>query len=77
MLLLAEFALPLTVEEVTGWDAILPDRLTVAAAEAALMGRALPFAPVDLAMARPDLWPSAKAAERFLEERAKRDSIFL
>jgi hypothetical protein len=45
VLLLAEFALPLTVEEVTGWDAILPDRLTVAAAEAALMGRALPLAP--------------------------------
>jgi putative DNA primase/helicase len=69
--LLGNMALPLTVAEITGWEGLLPDRLTVATAEAALRGRALPLAPADMAAARPDLWPSAKAAERFFEERSK------
>jgi hypothetical protein len=67
VLLLAAMALPLTVAEVTTWEAILPDRLTVAAAEAALFLRAMPLAPADMAAARPDLWATAKAAERFIE----------
>jgi hypothetical protein len=71
LVLLNRLALPLTVAQVTTWDAILPDRLTTAAAEAALFERALPLAPADMAAARPDLWSSPKAAERFLEERAK------
>lgn len=50
-------------------SAALADRLALAAAEAALLGRALPLAPVDLARARLDLWATAKAAERFLEAR--------
>ena len=71
VLLLAELALPLTVDEVLTWDEVVPDRLTVAAAEAALMGRALPLAVADLAACRSDLWPSAKAAERFMEDRCR------
>src|SRR5688572_7104321 len=63
VVLLAALALPLTVAEAPTWDEILPDRLTVAAAEAALMGRALSLAPADLAKARPDLWKSVRAAE--------------
>jgi len=46
------------------------DRLTIAVAEAACSGRAMPLAPADLALARPDLWATAKAAERCLEARA-------
>jgi hypothetical protein len=67
--LLGNMALPLTVAEITTWEDLLPDRLTVAAAEAALAGRALPLAPADMAAARPDLWATTKAAERFLEGR--------
>jgi hypothetical protein len=52
-------------------DAIgAPDRLLVAVAEAARSGWAMPLAPADMATARPDLWPTAKAAERHLEARA-------
>jgi hypothetical protein len=52
-------------------DAINPsDRLTIAVSEAARSGRAMPLAPADMALARPDLWATAKAAERFLEARA-------
>jgi putative DNA primase/helicase len=65
--LLGELALPLTVANVEEWDEAQPDRLTVAAAEAVLAGGALPLAPLDLAMARSDLFPSAKAVERFFE----------
>ncbi len=61
--LFAELALPLAVAEVVTWEEAVPDRLAVAAAEAALTGTALPLAPADLAAARPDLWPSAKAVE--------------
>jgi hypothetical protein len=46
------------------------DRLAIAVAEAARSGRAMPLAPADMAIARPDLWATAKAAERFLEARA-------
>jgi hypothetical protein len=46
------------------------DRLIVAVAEAARSGRAMPLAAADMALARPDLWPTAKAAERHLEARA-------
>jgi hypothetical protein len=46
------------------------DRLTIAVVEAARGGRAMPLAPADMALARPDLWATAKAAERFLEARA-------
>lgn len=67
VVLLAGMALPLTVDEVMTWDAILPDRLTVAAAEAALFGRAMPLAPADMSEARRDLWETVKAAERFME----------
>jgi putative DNA primase/helicase len=69
--LLAALALPLTVAEVAGWDEVQPDRLTVAAAEAALTGRALPLAPADLAAARADLWPSANAADHDLKRGGK------
>jgi putative DNA primase/helicase len=69
--ILGNLALPLTVAEVTTWDELLPDRLMVAAAEAALTGKPLPLAPADMATARPDLWPTPKAAERFLEGRSK------
>src|SRR3954453_6079473 len=46
-----------------------PDRLIVAVTDAARSGRAMPLAPADMALARPDLWPTAKAAERHLEVR--------
>jgi hypothetical protein len=46
------------------------ERLAVAVAEAARSGRAMPLAPADMARARPDLWATAKAAERHLEARA-------
>lgn len=69
--ILGNMALPLTVAEVTTWEDVLPDRLTVAAAAAALTGKALPLAPADMALARPDLWATPKAAERFLEGRSK------
>jgi hypothetical protein len=68
---LAAMALPLTVQEVATWEDVQPDRLDVAMAEAALHGRALPLAPADLSAARPDLWETEKAVERFLEERRK------
>ena len=48
----------------------MTDRLIVAVAEAARSGRAMPLAPADMALARPDLWATAKAAERFLEAQA-------
>ena len=41
-----------------------PDRLTRAAAEAAMAGRALPLAPADLTRARPNLWPTEAWASR-------------
>ena len=66
---LAALALPVTVHEVATWEAVQPDRLEVAAAEAALNNRALPLAPADLQAARPDLWGTPKAAERDLERR--------
>ena len=69
--LLCSLALPVTVQEVQNWEEALPDRLMVAAAEAALTGRALPLAPADLATARPDLWATPKAAARFFEGRGK------
>lgn len=65
--LLGELALPLTVASVEEWDEAQPDRLTVAAAEAVLNGTAVPLAPLDLAMARSDLFPSARAAALFFE----------
>lgn len=46
-----------------------PDHLTIAVAEAVRNGRAMPLAPADMALARPDLWATAKAVERFLEVR--------
>jgi hypothetical protein len=46
------------------------DRLTIAVTDAARSGRAMPLAPADMVIARPDLWATAKAAERFLEARA-------
>ena len=66
---LAAMALPVTVHEVATWEAVQPDRLEVAAAEAALNNRALPLAPADLQAARPDLWGTPKAAERDLKRR--------
>ena len=69
--LLGELALPLTVASVEEWEDAQPDRLTVAAAEAVLNGTAVPFAPYDLAMARSDLFPSAKAVERFYEKQVQ------
>ncbi len=64
VVLVNDLALPLTVETVTPWEDACPDRLTVAAAEAALTGGALPLHPQDLATARPDLWRTPAAAER-------------
>lgn len=64
--LLARVALPLTVAEITTWDNLVPDRVMLAAAEAALTGRALPLAPLDMVTARPDLWGSETAAKRSL-----------
>jgi hypothetical protein len=49
----------------------VPDRLWVAAAEAALAGRALPLAPADLARARQDLWETEAAADVFLKRARK------
>lgn len=69
--LLGELALPLTVAEVTTWDETVPDRLTVAAAEAALMGRALPLAPADLARTRPEHWGSENAVTLDLKRARK------
>jgi hypothetical protein len=68
VLLLAELALPLTVETVVGWDEIQPNRLAVALAEAFLTGRALPLAPEDLSNVRKDLWETERAVEDFLGE---------
>ena len=71
MVVLAALALPLTVAEAPTWDEIQPDRLTVAAAEAALMGRALPLAPADMAQARPDRWRTEIAAQHDLKRARK------
>lgn len=67
--LMNELALPLTVAAVTTWDEVQPDRFTVAAAEAALTGKALPLAAADLAAVRPDLFETPKAVARYAEER--------
>lgn len=67
--LMAELALPLTVATVETWDEAQPDRFTVAAAEAALTGKALPLAAADLAAVRSDLFETAKAVTRYAEER--------
>jgi hypothetical protein len=67
--LMAELALPVTVAEVVQWDDAQPGRVLVAAAEAVIMRRALPLGAADLARARPDLWPSEKAAECDLARR--------
>lgn len=64
--LMAELALPVTMEEVAQWDDAQPGRVLVAAAEAVIMRRALPLGAADLARARPDLWTSEKAAEHDL-----------
>jgi hypothetical protein len=72
VLLLCPLALPLTVAEVKTWAEVLPDRLTVAAAEAALMERAMPFGAADMAAVRHDLWPTEKTAKRSREETAAR-----
>ena len=69
--ILGEMALPLTVHEVATWDDAVPNRLEVAAAEAALARRALPLAPADLARARPDLWVSPNAADLDLKRARK------
>lgn len=73
---LGELALPLTVDEVVDWTDAQPDRLTVAAAEAAIVGRALPLAPADLCLVRRDLWASVRAAELMLE-RAKTPHLLI
>ena len=75
--LLAALALPLTVERVTTWADLLPDRLAVAVAEAAISGRAMPLAPLDMVTARPDLWASETAAKRGLAEREAKGSELL
>ena len=62
--LLGRLPLPMTVEKIEEWDAVLPDRLTIAAADAALAGVACPFAPADMVKARPDLWATEGAAEQ-------------
>ncbi len=54
------------------WEDALPDRFLVAAAEAALAGRALSLAPADLVRTvRKDLFETAKAVSRYMEERGK------
>ena len=68
---ITDLALPTSVTEVETWDDAIPNRIFVAAAEAVLAGRALPWAPADLAAVRPDLWPTVKAAERFHERMGK------
>jgi hypothetical protein len=65
--ILAELALPLTVTVVDMWENAKPDRLMVAAAEAAIRGEALPLAPADLHYVRADLFPSERAARGTLE----------
>jgi hypothetical protein len=62
-----ELALPLTVQRVETWDEVQPDRIMVAAAEAALTGAALPLAVADLVAA--GVFETEKAAERYREER--------
>jgi hypothetical protein len=49
-------ALPLAVAVVEQWSDVQPDRLTVAMAEASLLGRVMPFAARDMHQVRPDLW---------------------
>ena len=71
IVVLAAMALPLIVERVADWGDYRPDAVTVAVAEAALFVRAMPRSPADMVTARPDLWKTAKAAERCLEDLAK------
>jgi len=69
--LMAELALPVTVDSVESWDEAQPDRVMVAGAEAWLAKRALPLAPDDIASARKDLFRTGKAFSRYIEARGK------
>jgi hypothetical protein len=69
--LYGEVALPVTVNEVVTWDDARPSRLAVAAAEAALMHRALPLVPADLSAACPRLWKTPGAVESDLKRTAR------
>jgi hypothetical protein len=77
VVVLAALALPLTVAEAPTWEEIQPDRLTVAAAEASLMGRALPLAPADIATARNDLWRTENAAKLDLKRAFERGQTLI
>lgn len=66
VLLLGNLPLPLSITQAITWAEAQPSRLKVAAAEAAMRGKALPLGAADLAAVRPDLWPTPKAAEHEL-----------
>ncbi|KAA2211424.1 hypothetical protein [Teichococcus oryzae] len=68
VVVLAALALPVTVAEALTWADYLPDRVTTAAAEAAVFGQALPLAPVDMVTARRDLWTAESTAKRDLAD---------
>ena len=69
--LLVELALQTTVDEVVHWEVARPDRLILAAAQAALAGRPLLLSPEGLHACRSDLWGTVTAARRDLEERSR------
>jgi hypothetical protein len=71
--ILAELALPITVDEVVHWDVVRPNRLVLAAAQAALARQPLLLSPEGLHACRSDLWGTVTSARRDLEERARDD----
>jgi hypothetical protein len=60
VLVLTNVVLPLTVHQLSTWDALIPDRFT----RAAWRGPAVPASYGELARVFPDLWPSAGAVEQ-------------
>jgi hypothetical protein len=59
----------LTVDRLVTWDALMPDRLEQAVLR---LGRVLPLSASELARVCPDLWPTAKAVERWRAERQEK-----
>jgi hypothetical protein len=60
VLVLTNVVLPLTVHQLSTWEALIPDRFT----RAAWRGPAVPASYGELARVFPDLWPSAGAVEQ-------------
>jgi hypothetical protein len=72
--ILGELALPITVDEVVHWDVVRPNRLVLAAAQAALARQPLLLSAEGLHACRSDLWGTVTAARRDLEERVRDDN---